>query len=131
MAKGPSNALIARRRQQLIEEQQMPPVKTIAEWRRPPDCREYARRYQVWELLAWYHHEVVRPELGVRGFMRRLWNRIRGKGVKNMSPWEQLEVRQRFEAHAKAMDELKEKTETELERLEAELEAAKAAAADE
>lgn len=128
MSKGPSNALIAKRRRELLEQHHLPPIETIGEWRRPPDARELARRYQVWELLEWYHHEVLLPTLGIRAWFRRLWNHIRGRKIKNLSPWAQLRIRAEAEAHMRALQELKSMTEAELARAEEALEEERAQA---
>ncbi|HSH45177.1 MAG TPA: hypothetical protein VK966_04950, partial [Longimicrobiales bacterium] len=89
---GPKNELVRERAKQLLLERQLPPVETIGAWRTPPDAREYARRYQVWELLAWDEHDVLRPNRGLRGFLRRLWYRLTGQKHKLLSPWEQLRI---------------------------------------
>lgn len=70
----------------------------IGDWRTMPDAREYVRRGHAWELLAYYHHNVAREEFGIRGMLRRLWWRLRGKPEKLMSPWEQLRKRTYLEA---------------------------------
>lgn len=71
----------------------------IGQWRTLPDSREYARRGHVWELLAWYHHNVAREEFGgFRKLLKRLWYRLRGKRTELMSPWEQLRHRTELEA---------------------------------
>lgn len=88
--KGPRNAAAGRQRAGSPER--------IRDWRKPPECEQVARREDVWYLLAWYHHEVVRPELGLRGFLRRLWRRIKGEKIKLLSPWEQLSIRDEWEA---------------------------------
>lgn len=103
---GPKNDLVRERQLQILAERRLPPIETIGEWRRPPDAREFARRYQVWELLEWYEHEVARPERGLKGFLRRLWYRLRGKRIKLMSPWEQLRIRDELEARKRAEHEL-------------------------
>jgi hypothetical protein len=105
MARGPKNALVReeleRQAQQRLEAMRLPPMPPIREWRFPPDGREYSRRYQVWELLAWYHHEVVLPERGLRAWMLRKWRQLFGGQVgrtRNLSPWQQLALRDRWEA---------------------------------
>jgi len=109
MSKGPKNKLfqaeLDRQAQLRLEAQRLPPMPPIREWRFPPEGREYARRYQVWELLAWYHHDVLLPELGLRAWLRRKWRWMLGKffasdiaRTKNLSPWQQLALRDRWEA---------------------------------
>ena len=123
MNTGPRNELVRKRQLEILQSNELPPIKTIAEWRRAPDAREFARRYQVWELLAWYHHEVLRPDMGIRGGIRRLWNWVRGKSPKNLSPWEQLKIRESDEARIAALEQLNALREEELHALEAELDA--------
>jgi hypothetical protein len=60
-----------------------------------------ARRREVWLLLRWYHHRYVLPNLGVRGFIRRVWVRFFGKKLHGHnvelaaleSPWKDYELR--------------------------------------
>lgn len=70
----------------------------IGDWFKKPAADEVARKHHVWGLLAWYHHQVVAPRLGIRGAFRMLWWRILsiwkpGYRVRLMSPWEQIHFR--------------------------------------
>lgn len=103
--KGPRNALaheeIERAAQERLEAMRLPPMPPIKEWRLPPEGREYARRYQVWELLAWYHHQVLTPELTLWAWVRRKWRALFGGDagrLLNMSPWQQLALKDRWAA---------------------------------
>lgn len=82
--------------------------KAIGEWRTVPNSREHVRRGHVWELLAWYHHEVIRPEFTLRAWLRRLWWTLTGNRVKLMSPWEQLALRTEIEAKMAQAEKLRE-----------------------
>lgn len=117
MARGPKNQLsrdeirkaAAQAYKDRIERHRLADTpKTIGEWRSVPDSREFARRGHVWEILAWYHHEVIRPELGLRAWFRRLWHRLRGNRVKLMSPWEQLAFRAQQEGRLAAAEVFRE-----------------------
>lgn len=103
MGAGPKNALAAERRAKRLEEllSKIDPgaMPSTKEFRLSPDGREYARRYQVWGLLAWYHHEVLeRRYLSPWARLKRLWWRLTGQKVKLMSPFQQLRMRDRLEA---------------------------------
>lgn len=114
MSKGPKNAYLQEQleaeTQKRLEAMRLPPMPKIRDWRMPPEGREYARRSHVWELLAWYHHEVYLKEYaGLRNWLRRKWRALfggwRGR-VLNKSPWEQLALRDRAEAEELAAREL-------------------------
>lgn len=109
MSRGPRNQLVQeeleRQAQERIAAMRLPPMPPIREWRLPPDGREYARRHQVWELLAWYHHDFLRNELGVRAWIRRKWRWLIWKlfdhepsRVRLMTPWQQLALQDRWRA---------------------------------
>lgn len=113
MSAGPKNDFVARRRRELLEQMEPPPAITFREWRRPPDCREYARRHHVWGLLEWYHEQVLFGHyFGFRNRMKRLWWKLTGQNLKLMSPWKQLVFRDMAEAELAAereFDELDER----------------------
>lgn len=109
MAKGPKNKFVeeelTRQEQERLEAMRLPPMPPIREWRLPPEGREFARRYQVWELLAWYHHEFLQGELGVRAWIRRKWRYVMWKlfdhepsRIRLMTPWQQLALQDRWRA---------------------------------
>lgn len=62
----------------------------IREWFVLPDADSVARRHEVWSLLEWYHRTCIVPSRGVRGVIRRLWLRLRGRRWELLSPWEQI-----------------------------------------
>lgn len=71
----------------------------IRQWFTKPDCELVARREDVWGILQWYHHTVIQPNVGLRGFLRRLWLRLTGQRWELLSPWEKLyHVRMQKEA---------------------------------
>lgn len=124
----PRTPLIAKRleeeAQRRLEEIRLPPMPPIKEWRKPPDGREYARRYEVWELLAWYHHEVYLPYYaGPWNWIKRLWRRLFGgeKGrFVNKSPWQQLAQKDYWLAMEAAEEQLQAEVEDGQRRLELE-----------
>lgn len=85
--KGPRNVLAKQQRGR-----QRQPLK-VGDWYTAPRAGEVARRSEVWGLLGWYHRNVVAPQLGIRGALRRLWWRLSGQRHRILSPWEQLEAR--------------------------------------
>lgn len=105
MSTGPRNDFIARRQAELLAAKTLPPTPPIKEFREPPSAREYVRRYELWEMLGWYEHNVARPNRGIGGFFRRLWRRVRGKKIELMSPWEQLHLRDMYRAREQALEE--------------------------
>ena len=97
---------------EILKAKELPEMPPIKEFREAPDAREYVRRYQLWELLGWYEHEVVRPNRGLKGFLRRLWWRVTGQKVKLMSPFQQLIYRDRALALQQARKEVEERAES-------------------
>ena len=111
--------------------------QSLREWGRLPDSRERVRRGDAWHLLAWYHHEVVRPmlkkyhehviepQLTQR---RSLWSRLFGTAphlpsLKELeaawvSPWEQLYRREEVEARKAAAAAAEKQADLEIKRLE-------------
>lgn len=100
MAKGPKNKLLleieeTKRRK---ERENALPLPTLAQWRKlEGGCREYARRYEVFALLEWYHHTIYLPNRGFRAWLKRLWWRLRGKRFHLLSPFQHLHLRDQFE----------------------------------
>ena len=107
-----TNELIRARQLEILKAKELPEMPPIKEFREAPDAREYVRRYQLWELLGWYEHEVVRPNRGLKGFLRRLWWRVTGQKVKLMSPFQQLIYRDRALALQQARKEVEERAES-------------------
>lgn len=93
-----------------LEERRLPSMPPIKEWRKPPDGREHARRYEVWELLAWYHHEVyLGQHAGLWNWLKRVWRRVFGGTAgrfRNKSPWEQVAHKDYWLAMEAAEEEL-------------------------
>lgn len=76
-----------------------------------PRAEEVVRKIEAWTLLQWYHHRYVLPNLGLRGFFRRLWARIYSHKVDGhrielialTSPWDEIRVKRAIHA---ALEEL-------------------------
>lgn len=63
------------------------------DWFVRPGAELVVRRADAWALLGWYHMTVVKPNQGLRGFLRRLWLRLTGRRLLLLSPWEQIIAR--------------------------------------
>lgn len=59
-----------------------------------------ATRGEVWALMGWHYHRFVEPQLGLAGFLRRLWWRLTRQRMKLLSPWQQLAIRAQALAEA-------------------------------
>ncbi len=68
------------------------PTLKVSDWYIVPQADQIARRREVWGLLGWYHRTQVEPYLGIRGSLRKLWNRLRGKAAENLSIWDRLQL---------------------------------------
>lgn len=108
----------------------------LREWGTLPGSRETVRRGHAWNLLAWYHHEVVRPM--VVNYHRVViepqltwWGRVKalfGQGqrlptVEELlegfeSPWEQLHKRDVVAARKAAAEAGEKQADLEIRRLE-------------
>lgn len=71
-------------------EQQQQKTLRVTDWFTEPQCENVVRRREVWGLLGWYHENIVRPQLGLRGFFRRLWWRLSGQRRRLLSPWQEI-----------------------------------------
>lgn len=108
----------------------------LREWGTLPGSRETVRRGHAWNLLAWYHHDVVRPMLVnyhriVVEPQLTWWGRIKalfgqGKRLPTLdellqgfeSPWEQLHRKDVLEARKAAAAAGEKQADVELRRLE-------------
>lgn len=116
MAKGPKNAAGAAKRalEEIKKSGMNRPIRHVGvrDWFTEPDAELVTRRVEVWTLLKWYHERYVLPNLGLRGFFRRLWVRLTGKKLDGhpielislTNPWEEIIVKNAIRA---AMEELK------------------------
>lgn len=64
----------------------------VSDWHTLPEADLVVRRRQVWGLLEWYHRTQVVPQLGLKGMLRRFWNRVTGKGYMNLSVFDRLHL---------------------------------------
>lgn len=76
-------------------------------------CEQVARRVEVWSLLGWYHEQVVQPQLGFRGLLRRLWRILTGQRWKLMGPWETMRAQRAVLAMAAEQEAARQRAEAE------------------
>lgn len=104
---------------ELKKQVQAPVAKTIGvrDWFVGESAETIARKVEVWTLLQWYHERYVLPNLGLRGFFRRLYVRLFGKRLKSpggktinvellalISPWQEYRVKAALRAALAELD---------------------------